>query len=61
MKLLPAFSGLFLALQFVGVVSLDNLQQPRFVKLKRSISEHGTHAERLQSHLHRRGDVDARK
>ncbi|SPO21274.1 uncharacterized protein UTRI_00751 [Ustilago trichophora] len=54
MKLLPAFSTLLLAVQLVGAVHMDQLQRVGFVKTKRTISQDGPRAERLQPSLQRR-------
>ncbi|SOV01404.1 uncharacterized protein UDID_01021 [Ustilago sp. UG-2017a] len=38
MKLLPIFSVLLIAVQMIAAVHLDQLQQPRFVKVRRNLS-----------------------
>lgn len=61
MKLLSAFSGLLLALQLAGAVHLDQVGQPRFLKVRQTRQVHGTQAERVQPSLKRRGEEEARK
>ena len=55
MQLLPAFSALLLTVQLVAAVHSDQLQQPRFVKIKRAISTHDGDLDG-QPNLERRGE-----
>ncbi|CBQ68082.1 conserved hypothetical protein [Sporisorium reilianum SRZ2] len=56
MKLLASFAALLIALQVVAAVHSDQLQQPRFVKVKRTVSRHAdSHkAYRLGANLEKR-------
>ncbi|SJX60720.1 uncharacterized protein SRS1_11947 [Sporisorium reilianum f. sp. reilianum] len=56
MKLLASFAALLIALQVVAAVHSDQLQQPRFVKVKRTVSGHadGHKAYRLGPNLKQR-------
>ncbi|SNX84059.1 uncharacterized protein MEPE_02767 [Melanopsichium pennsylvanicum] len=59
MKLLLAFAGLLLALQIVGAVQSEHLNQPRLIKVKSSISTLPPTKERLN--LQRRGEEEVYK
>lgn len=58
MRLLPTFGGLLLALQIVAAVHSEQLQQPRFVKVKRTVAQHdhGSSNNLLNSGLQRRAE-----
>lgn len=60
MKLLPTFSVLLIAVQMIAAVQLDQLQQPRFVKVRRNLSNDAGSSETQRS-LKRRGIQEFRK
>ena len=60
MKLLPTFSVLLIAVQMIAAVQLDQLQQPRFVKVRRNLSNDAGSSETQRS-LKRRGFEELRK
>ncbi|SPC63629.1 uncharacterized protein UHOD_01021 [Ustilago sp. UG-2017b] len=49
MKLLPTFSVLLIAVQMIAAVQLDQLQQPRFVKVRRNLSNDAGSSETQRS------------
>ncbi|SAM59888.1 uncharacterized protein UBRO_01021 [Ustilago bromivora] len=49
MKLLPTFSVLLIAVQTIAAVQLDQLQQPRFVKVRRNLSNDAGSSETQRS------------
>lgn len=53
MKLLPTFNVLLIAVQMIAAVQLDQLQQPRFVKVRRNLSNDAGSSE-TQHSLERR-------